>query len=208
MVSASLSRCADCSDSWEDSLVGAGLRIGPAVYPPRILREEEQWSDKHFLLFPSPAADLKKSRCFFPWLSFFSCCLGCVGSCRIPLVDSFFFLYTRSLQQVSDIGRRKMSTPRFKKDKEIITDYESQVKGKGRVKCFSGKCACKSCWENRERTNWDQAGSSLPAWVIASDGGHWLWLVVRWIKKESWCKWPPFGQVKRGHVFPRGPAFI
>lgn len=26
-----------------------------------------------------------------------------------------------------------MSTPRFKKDKEIIAEYESQVKGEGRV---------------------------------------------------------------------------
>lgn len=26
-----------------------------------------------------------------------------------------------------------MSTPRFKKDKEIIAEYESQVKGKGEI---------------------------------------------------------------------------
>lgn len=62
VVSAVLSRRADCSDSWEDSLVGAGLRIGPAVYPPLILREEEQWSDKRFLLSPSPAADLNPAK--------------------------------------------------------------------------------------------------------------------------------------------------
>lgn len=29
-----------------------------------------------------------------------------------------------------DARRKKMSSPRFKKDKEIITEYESQVKGK------------------------------------------------------------------------------
>lgn len=32
---------------------------------------------------------------------------------------------------------KKMSTPRFKKDKEIITEYESQVKGKARFVCCS-----------------------------------------------------------------------
>lgn len=31
-----------------------------------------------------------------------------------------------------DARRQKMSSPRFKKDKEIIAEYESQVKGKGK----------------------------------------------------------------------------
>lgn len=41
-----------------------------------------------------------------------------------------------------------MSTPRFKKDKEIIAEYESQVKGKGESlqMCLS-----------RNITNWGQA---------------------------------------------------
>lgn len=39
-----------------------------------------------------------------------------------------------------------MSTPRFKKDKEIIAEYESQVKGKGeraseRASVRLGQCA-------------------------------------------------------------------
>lgn len=31
-----------------------------------------------------------------------------------------------------------MSSPRFKKDKEIIAEYESQVKGKGGLSVFPG----------------------------------------------------------------------
>lgn len=47
---------APTAETWLDSLVGAALRIGPAVYPPLIQRgKREQWGAKRFLLAPGRA---------------------------------------------------------------------------------------------------------------------------------------------------------
>lgn len=46
-----------------------------------------------------------------------------------PLVDKHTF-HKKFPTSCGTTRRRKMSTPRFKKDKEIIAEYESQVKGK------------------------------------------------------------------------------
>lgn len=61
-----------------------------------------------------------------------------------------------------DARRQKMSSPRFKKDKEIIADYESQVKGKGECAFGSGVALPGGGWGGGTSSELASVASSQP----------------------------------------------
>lgn len=133
-----LLRCADCSE-WI-LRPGAGLCFGCAAAPPRIQTVGRKRHHEELNLQPRPRPFPTQSRT--PFNLFWFVAWNEPAALKDSLPTSPPVVYYQFAPEVynkpGDARRQKMSSPRFKKDKEIIAEYESQVKGKGECAFGSG----------------------------------------------------------------------